>query len=229
MHPFTLILAALLQQNPTRDVTDPGVIATGQRVTPAGVQSVFTGRVGGVRFGATSDEIWVATPGSVQRVAWRDNRTLARMRLDGRAGFHSLVVDTARKRVLASSVGRLAGARTAVTQLSVFDASGWGDSTVARANSGALGDYMAGGPAIAGKLVVLPLPANDSLAVLDADSGTLIRKIALGVEPIAAVIAADSRVAWVSIFGGPKPTRQQLMSMQCCYPRAEAVRVDARG
>src|SRR4029453_3905678 len=70
---------------------------SGSRGPPAGVQRVFTGRVGGVRFGATSDEIWVAVPGSVQRVAWRDNRTLARMRLDGRAGVHSLVVAPPRK------------------------------------------------------------------------------------------------------------------------------------
>src|SRR5229473_586097 len=36
---------------PRRDITDPGAIATNQRVTPAGVQSVFTDRVFGVRFG----------------------------------------------------------------------------------------------------------------------------------------------------------------------------------
>lgn len=35
---------------PQRNVTDPGVVATGQRVTPVGVQTVFTGKVGGVRF-----------------------------------------------------------------------------------------------------------------------------------------------------------------------------------
>ena len=37
------------------------MIATGQRVTPAGLQSVFESRVGGVRFGRGSSEIWVAT------------------------------------------------------------------------------------------------------------------------------------------------------------------------
>ena len=36
---------------PQRDVVKPGVIATNQRVTPAGVQTVFNDRVGGVRFG----------------------------------------------------------------------------------------------------------------------------------------------------------------------------------
>ena len=60
-------------------------------------------------------------------------------------------------------------------------------------------------------------------------SGALIRKIALGVEPIAAVISADSRIAYVSILGGPKPKPGQRAATQCCDPRAEAVRVDERG
>ena len=44
-------------QTPQRDVRDPGVIATDQRVTPAGVQSVFDWRVTGVRFGTPSDAV----------------------------------------------------------------------------------------------------------------------------------------------------------------------------
>lgn len=52
---------------PRRDVPDSGVIATDQRVTPAGVQSVFAGRVGGVRFGATAGELWIAAPGGAYR------------------------------------------------------------------------------------------------------------------------------------------------------------------
>src|ERR1051325_3575279 len=116
---IVLATLALFQQDPQRSVPDPGVIATGQRITPAGVQSVFTGRVGGVRFGETSDEIWVAIPGSVQRIAWRDNRTLARIRVDGRTGIFSLTPDTMRHRMLVSSVGRLGGGRGAVAQLSI--------------------------------------------------------------------------------------------------------------
>jgi YVTN family beta-propeller protein len=240
-----LLIAALLQaptQSPARDILDPGVIATGQRITPAGVQSVFTGKVGGVRFGATSDEIVVAVPGSVQRVAWRDNRLVARARVDGRPGIFALAIDPVTHSVLSSSVGRLVTTgpnsrrNPAVAQLQTFSGKAAGDSVAAAANSGALGDFMAGAPAVASRadaggkrLAVLPLPANDSLAVIDADSGTLIRKIALGVEPIAAVIAADSRVAYVSILGGAKPTAAQRAATQCCDPRAEAVRIDERG
>jgi YVTN family beta-propeller protein len=240
-----LLIAALLQvpaQNPAREIRDPGVIATGQRITPAGVQSVFTGKVGGVRFGASSQDIVVAVPGSIQHVAWRDNRVVARARVDGRPGIFALAIDPVTHRLISSSVGRINTTPTpgrrnpAVAQLQIFDGDATGDSVVASANSGALGDFMAGAPAVARqpgangeRLAVLPLPANDSLAVIDADSGTLIRKIGLGVEPIAAVISADSRVAYVSILGGPKPTAAQRAAIQCCDARSEAVRIDPRG
>ncbi len=240
-----LFVAALFQapaQTPARAIPDPGIIATGQRITPAGVQSVFTGKVGGVRFGASSQDIVVAVPGSIQHVAWRDNRVISRARVDGRPGIYALAIDPVTHRVLSSSVGRLvttgpnARRNPAVAQLQFFDGNASGDSVAASAMSGALGDFMAGSPAVAlragpdGKrLAVLPLPANDSLAVIDADAGTPIRKIALGVEPIAAVISADSRVAYVSVLGGPKPTPAQRAAKQCCDARSEAVRIDERG
>ncbi len=53
--------------------------------------------------------------------------------------------------------------------------------------------------------------------------------IPLGVEPIAAAISADGSVAYVTILGGPKPAAGERAALQCCDPRAEAVRVDARG
>ena len=240
-----VIAAAAVPQQPSpkRDVRDPGVVATGQRITPAGVQTVFDGRVGGVRFGETSDEIWAAVPGFVYRLDWRANSVRARARVDGRTGIYSLAVDPNTHRVLATSVGRLpvTGAptnarRPSVAQLSVFDAKTSGDSAAAKFNSGSLGDYMAGAPAVAARpgadgrrLAVVPLPANDALAVLDAETGAQIRMIPLGVEPIAAVISADSRVAYVSVLGGPKPTAAQRAALQCCLPRAEPVRIDTRG
>ena len=102
--------------------------------------------------------------------------------------------------------------------------------------SGALGQFMAGSPAIAEKkgadehrAVVLPLPANDKVVVLDADNGALLRTVPVGVLPIATVISADGSTAWVTVFGGPKPQPGSRSAMQCCDPAAEAVRVNARG
>ncbi len=244
-----LAFAALIQaqqQPPRREVNDPGVVATGQRVTPAGVQSVFTGRVAGVRFGRSSDEVWVATPGSTYRMNWRANGVTARVRLDGTPGVHGIALDPASRRIFVSSVGRLhatsstPGAKPvrepAVTYLSGISGDVSGDSAAPAWRSPALGDFMAGAPAIAAKagpngrrLAALPLPANDALAVLDAETGALVRTVPLGVEPIAAVIAGDGRTAYVSILGGAKPTARQPSARQCCDPRAEAVRVDERG
>jgi hypothetical protein len=86
---------------------DPGVIATGQRVTPVGVQTVFAGRVGGVRFGRRADELWVAAPGAVQRLDWRQGRVLARFPFSGRPGVHGVAIDPASGRALVSIVGAL--------------------------------------------------------------------------------------------------------------------------
>jgi YVTN family beta-propeller protein len=238
------VAAVAHAQAPVRpSIPDPGVVATGQRINPAGVQSVFDGKVAGVRFGKTSDELWVAVPGNVFRVDWRASAVRARARVDGRPGVYALAVDPTSGRVLASSVGRLSspsaganGRRSSVAQVNVFNGDVSGDSTKPTFNSGALGDYLAGAIAVAAKpgadgkrLAIATLPANDSLAVLDAESGNLLRKIALGVEPISTVISADSRVAYVSILGGPKPKPGEAASMQCCDARSEAVRVDKKG
>ncbi|HEV2671622.1 MAG TPA: hypothetical protein VGU74_11050, partial [Gemmatimonadales bacterium] len=231
---------------PRREVADSGVIATDQRVTPAGVQSVFTDRVFGVRFGAKPGEIWVAIHGAAYRLGWRDNAVLGSAAFDGRAGVQGVAIDPVNGRTLVTSVGLLpadvALSRTpgsqelahtkSVAHLTAYD----GDNVAVRMASPALGDYIVGAPAVARRanasghrVVVVPLSANDSLAVLDADSGTLLKKVPLGVLPVAAVISADGAVAYVSNLGGPKPTAKDRAAKQCCDPFAELVRVDQRG
>src|SRR5262249_53875596 len=79
------------------------------------------------------------------------------------------------------------------------------------------------------RIVVVPLPANDALAVLDADSGTRLQTVALGVLPVAAVVSADGAVAYVTNLGGRKPGPRDRSAKQCCDPFAELVRVDPRG
>ena len=81
-------------QTPRGNVRDPGVIATDQRVTPAGVQTVFDGRVTGVRF-ATPSDLWVVVHGSAFHIAWADNRVIARGRFDGRSGVQGVAIDPA--------------------------------------------------------------------------------------------------------------------------------------
>jgi YVTN family beta-propeller protein len=254
---FAVLLLQIAQsppRTPQRDVPDPGVIATDQRVTPAGVQSVFTGRVAGVRFATTPGELWVAVPGTAFRLAWRENRVVAKASFDGRPGVHGVVIDPVNGRALVSSVGRLPadvaqsrvpGSRLrakSVAQLIAYSGSASvsrdpaDDSAVVVMTSPALGDYMAGAPAVARRpngsghrVAVLPLPANDTLAILDADSGRVLGAVPLGVLPVAAVVSEDGQVAWVTSFGGPKPKAGERAASQCCDPRVERVRVDARG
>lgn len=242
---------------PQRDIANPGVIATDQRVTPAGVQSVFTGRVYGVRFGASSSELWVAAPGGAYRLNWSDNRVLAHGAYDGRAGVQGVAFDAATKRAYVTSIGRLPVAvannrrpgvketpgSAVVAQLRAFGSGIDSSSGVAAPasaelafRSDSLGDYLAGAPSFAKaknvsghRPLVVPLPANDRLAILDADDGTPLGGVALGVLPVASVTSDDGSTAWVTVFGGPKPTSRSRAVRQCCDPRVEPVRVDARG
>lgn len=257
---FLMQARATVPPLPQRVVPDSGVIATDQRVTPAGVQSVFTGRVGGVRFGSTTAEVWVGAPEGVYRLNWRDNRVVAHGTYDGRPGVQGVAYDPIAHRAIVTSIGRLvapnrlpgakevAGSRV-VAQVRAFEDAALQGGTVPGARSDdpappatlifrsdSMGDYLAGGASVAQRKnatghrpLVVPLPANDQLAILDADDGTRLGSIALGVLPVASVTSTDGATAWVSVFGGPKPTSRDRAAAQCCDPRAEAVRVDARG
>ena len=88
---------------PVRGVTDPGVITTRQAITPAGVQSVFDGRVYGVTFGASASELWVLTgrtrAGKAQlyRLDWLKNAVGGRWELEGAPALQGLAFDPERK------------------------------------------------------------------------------------------------------------------------------------
>ncbi|MFN8574422.1 MAG: alkaline phosphatase family protein [Gemmatimonadaceae bacterium] len=244
------MLAAQQATPPRRELPDPGVIATNQQVNPAGLQSVFEGRVTGTRFAAEAGHVWVAVTGGAFLLDWVQNRVVARVAFDGRAGVHGVSVDPVTGAAYVSSVGRipsgatvnrLPGAGTlsagALTQLHVIPASARGESWSAR-SSGPIGDFMAGNPAVAAtggsgwggrRLAVVTLPANDQLAILDADRDSVLTTVAVGVAPIDAVIARDGSTAWVSSLGGPSPRVGDRSASQCCDARAERVRIDDRG
>ncbi len=62
---------------PVRAVVKPGVITTGQDITPAGTQSVFSGRVHDVAIGRTDHLIYVAlSSGDVYKLDCAANKVL---------------------------------------------------------------------------------------------------------------------------------------------------------
>ena len=248
--PAVMLLATQQPPAPRRGVPDSGVVASLQQVTPAGVQSVFNGRVTGVHFGATASDLWVAVPGSAYHLTWADNRVLARGAFNGRAGVQAVTLDPVTRRVVVSTVGRvpikqgeapLPGmlprvASRPAAQLAFFEEGARGEAVMPARLTGALGEYEVGAPAVARvpnasghRVAVVPLTAEDRLAIVDADNGTPLASVALGVAPIAAVVSMDGAAAYVTNFGGPKPTTSDRAAKECCYPRAESVRVDERG
>ena len=248
--PLFVAQAAQQPPAPRRQVPDSGVVVNAQQVTPAGVQSVFEGRVTGVRFGRSSSDLWVAAPGAAYHLEWADNRVLARAAFDGHPGFHAITIDRATNRALVSTIGRVPAAATEgqipgaaaprrgtrpAAQLTFFDDTARGTARPVL-SSGGLGEFNVGAPAVASRpnatghrVAVVPLIAEDRLTVLDADRGTVLSNIALGVAPVAAVISNDGSVAYVTNLGGDKPGPRDRSARECCYPRGEPVRVDERG
>ena len=82
---FLLLLAQI--DRPVRAVPDPGVITTRQTITPAGVPTIFQGRVYGVAFGQNSSEMWVLNTNHVYRLDWRQNKVLGRVVHGGAPGL----------------------------------------------------------------------------------------------------------------------------------------------
>jgi len=93
----TLLFQAFAQQ---RTVSDPGVITTRQAITPAGLQSIFNGRVYGVAFGKTASEIWVLHTREVTLVDWKTNKVLAHIPFEGAAGLGGIRYDASADRAL---------------------------------------------------------------------------------------------------------------------------------
>jgi len=236
---------------PARDVNDPGVVATGQRITPAGLQMVVSGRVGGVRFGA-GNELWVGAAGAAYRLDVSAGRMLARVAFRGRTGVGGVGIDPKDGRAFVTTIGPIADdttlaplagapARASLVRgeragLLVVAAAAAGDSARAERTLALPGDYLSASPIIArevgrdGKRVALALlPASDAALVLDAERGTPLRWIPLGVLPLDAALSRDGRTAWIVNFGGGQPTAAERAVLQCCLRRAERVRVDARG
>lgn len=105
-HPYRIVIIAFAMSlaanlgtsqttdHPVRGVPDPGVVTTRQSITPAGVQSVFSGRIYGVAFGGSSDILYVAlSSGAIYELNWRNNQVLRTVRGAARPGMQGLVLD----------------------------------------------------------------------------------------------------------------------------------------
>ncbi len=234
-----LIVATLHSQTaaqPTRSVPDPGVVTTCQTITPAGVQSVFNGRVYGITFGASDHEIWalVARSGGgsdVYRLDWASNSVKQHFELTGRPALQGIALDPSRATPLIAVTIPSQAVRNSeggTVQLVRPD----GESLVPVAAD--LGRHLAGAPAVArtgsATIAVVPLVFDDAVAVVNAETGVVTGRIKTGgVAPFGAATSRDGRTAWVSNWGGRWPEDGDLTLPTGLDPRADRVVVDKRG
>jgi DNA-binding beta-propeller fold protein YncE len=211
-----LFLGAQTAEKPVRAVTDPGVITTRQNITPAGVQAVFQGRVYGVAFAGSSEEVWALTSGSVYRMNWRANRLLAHVPYDGTAGLAGIRYDAASRRMLVT------GARKAVVRLfSIGDQA----EQIGTDLPGALAGSLAAG----GGIALVPVISDNRLILFDLAQKRELGSVDTGKVPFGAVMNAAGTVAYVSNWGGRVPRAGDLTAPTGLRPDSDRVVVNERG
>jgi YVTN family beta-propeller protein len=233
---------ASAQQTRPRKAADPGVVTTGQQVTPAGVQSIYDGRVFGVTFGRTSDDLWVlvspnnAKQPAIMNLSWRDNRVIGSIPITGATlAPQGIRYDRPLSQPVVTYAARMAPrpgaapAGPAMVQLAAV-------SDTVRTIAAPLGAMATGAPALARRedakrrrLAVVPLTFNDSLAIVDVKTGTVVGRAPTGIAPFGAVIDSAGTTAFVTNWGGRRPTARDRTATTGTAATADRVVVDARG
>ena len=223
------VCSAQTVEHPLRAVSDPGIVTTRQAITPAGVPSVFEGRVFGVVWAGDSGDLWVLHASQVYRLDWKNNRVVTRLAHGGTPGNQSIAADPVTGDVLFGRGLRAGQGGGEMAGVSV--AHGGSLRTLA----GGLGRFLPGALSVsvepdAGgrRRVAVPLVYENKLAVVDAASGEVLRQVETGIAPFAAAINRRGTVAWVSNLGGRPPRPNELFATPARKP-AERVPVDARG
>jgi YVTN family beta-propeller protein len=213
-------------EQPVRAVPDPGAVTTLQSITPAGVQSVFNGRVYGVTFGSSSDTLYVAlNSGSIYELNWRSNKVLRIIRGAARPGMQGVVLDPTTRAPLLSVSSSSSGS-------GLISISGDGESMIAdHLGTAAVGGLSAASAknAAGERDAGIALTFNDALAVVDLASGKLKGTVRTGIAPFGVAVNNGSTVAYVSNWGGRFPQPKDETSPAGNKPGADLVVVDKRG
>jgi YVTN family beta-propeller protein len=212
------IIVAQAEDKPLRAVTDPGVVTTRQSITPAGAQAVFQGRVYGIAFGATVDEVWVLNAGYALRLNWKNNQVRDRVAIDGSPGLQGIQFDPASGRAYVSS--------TQNRKVKLLEIDNGRSKIVAEG----IGDQIAGGVGLAKEATaVVPLIYNNRLAIVDIAQRRTRTSSVTGIAPFGAAVNTQGTVAYVSNWGGRPPKAGDLAARTGLLPTADRVVVDSRG
>ncbi|MDX2267470.1 MAG: alkaline phosphatase family protein [Bryobacter sp.] len=221
---FILLSPLLLlaqSRPPQRAVTDPGVVTTRQAITPAGVTSVFDGRVYGVSWSPQGDHLWVLGATELQQLDWKNNEVKKKVALGGSPGIAGLRThpQTGEAVFGSSSRGAPAGPRLATFAQGSLKILAQG-----------LGKFQVGGVGVStsAPFVIAPLIYENKAVVVDVTSGAQQALLDTGIAPWAAILNAEGTVAYVANLGGRPPRSQDLFASSMEKP-SEKITVDARG
>jgi YVTN family beta-propeller protein len=225
----TSLCGAQTLEQPSRGVSDPGVVVTRQAITPAGVPSVFQGRVHGVAWAGDSGDLWVLHATQVYRLDWKNNRVVARTPHTGTPGNQSIAADPVTGDAIFGRSAREAQGPAGTVAISVAH----GESLRPLARN--LGRFLPGALSVSAeanangkRVIAVPLVWENKLALLDAATGDVLRQVETGIAPFAAAIDRKASVAWVSNLGGRPPKPDELFASPA-QKLSERVTVDKRG
>ncbi len=226
---FAPLAIAQTADHPLHAVSDPGVVTTRQAITPAGVPTVFQGRVYGLAFGKTSSDLWVANATQLYRLDVKGNRIAEIIPTEGQPGMQGITFDPATNRPLIVVNARrqigLYAAQTPSAQAPSRQGGGSGLIPIAEN----LGQNVAGSVAISGHTAVVALTPKNQIAVIDTEHSKLIGMAKVGIAPFAAVISKDAKVAYVSNWGGRLANTTDKTAPTGRAADADQVVIDSRG
>lgn len=208
---------------PVRVVTDPGVVTTRQSITPAGVTSVFQGRLYGVAWTPEANELWLLHTTQVYRLDWRNNRVLSQVAHGGTPGNQSIVADPHSGGVLVGNSAR-SGSRAAARLLAV-------DKASMKPVASDLASFQPGALSISSgdnRTAVVPLVHENKIAIVRMADGSVTKSAETGIAPFAAVVDRTGSIAYVSNLGGRPPKAGEAFAAPM-QKRDEKIPVDSRG
>ncbi len=95
--------------------------------------------------------------------------------------------------------------------------------------AGDLGTFNSGAPGFGGGVMVMPVTANNRVAVIDIQTGKTRGFVDTGIAPFGAVVNRAGTVAYVSNWGGRKPVKGERTAMAGTKADADAVLVNEIG
>jgi YVTN family beta-propeller protein len=224
-----LVLLAWLSvaQDPATVGPSPGggvLVPTGQIVRPAGESLAYPGRPVDLVLSPDGSRLYAKDNTGVLVVDAVNWKVLQRLAFGDKIGgsLHGIALRRDGKRLYAS---------TAQDRLFEADVDRDGRLEWARkillSGPGGKGPSHATGIALSkdGKRAYVCLSRNNSLAIVDLESGKLTKEIAVGIAPYAVLLSGAETVAYVSNWGGRRPTPGERTAVSSDTP----VIVDARG